>query len=114
MDDPELRPPRTAAPQQTLTATADAWINSGSPSDNKGSDSILKVMSKSGGNLRALVRFNLPKMPQGCNVESATLRLYAKSASSSQRTLQAWQLGGVVERGRRQLGEPAADDATAP
>jgi hypothetical protein len=85
-------------PQQTLTATADAWIDSGSPTSNKGSDSILKVMSKSGGNLRALVRFNLPAMPQGCSVESATLRLYAKSAAGG-RTLQAYQLAGSWTEG---------------
>jgi hypothetical protein len=80
--------------QQTLTANADAWIDQSSPSSNKGSDSILKVMSKSGnGNLRAVVRFALPSMPQGCSVETATLRIYAKSAANG-RTLQAWMLGG--------------------
>ncbi|HEV3477814.1 MAG TPA: DNRLRE domain-containing protein, partial [Gaiellaceae bacterium] len=79
--------------QQTLTAVADAWIDSGSTTSNKGSDSILKVMSKSGGNLRALVRFNLPAMPQGCAVETATLRVYAKSARTG-RTLQALQVAG--------------------
>ena len=85
-------------PQQTLTAKADAWIDQGSPSSNKGSDSILKVMSKSGGNLRALVRFNLPTMPQGCSVESATLRIYAKSVPGG-RTLQVLQLGGTWTEG---------------
>ncbi len=59
-------------PQQTLTASEDAWIDQGSPSSNKGSDSILKVMSKGNSNLRGLVRFNLPAMPQGCSVQSAT------------------------------------------
>ncbi|MDQ4052551.1 MAG: DNRLRE domain-containing protein [Actinomycetota bacterium] len=77
---------------QTLTATADAWIDSGSTASNKGSDSTLKVMSKSGGNLRALVGFNLPTLPQSCSVESATLRVYAKSAAGG-RTLQVLRLG---------------------
>ncbi len=85
-------------PEDTLTATADAWIDSGSPTDNKGSDSLLKVMSKSGGNLRAFVRFNLPTMPQGCSVESATLRIYAKSGAAG-RTLQAVQLGETWTEG---------------
>jgi parallel beta-helix repeat protein len=79
---------------QTLTATTDSWIDQASPTSNKGSDSILKVMSKSGnGNLRALVRFTLPTMPQGCSVEYATLRIYAKSAATG-RTLQAHYLSG--------------------
>ena len=64
-------------------------------------------MSKSGGNLRALVRFNLPAMPQGCSVESATLRIYAKSAASG-RTLQAFQLGGSwTEGGVTWANQPA-------
>jgi len=93
--------------QQTLTANADAWIDSGSTSSNKGSDSILKVMSKSGGNLRALVRFALPTMPEGCSVESATLRLNAKSAAGG-RTLQALQLGGSwTEGGVTWANQPA-------
>jgi hypothetical protein len=73
----------------TYSANADAWINQGSTSENKGDDSNLKVMSKSGSNLRALVRFNLPAIiPEGCEVESATLRLYAGSARNG-RTLRA-------------------------
>ena len=76
----------------TVSTNADAWINQGSPSDNKGDDSILKVMSKSGGdNLRALVNFPMPQMPAGCVVDTATLRIYADSASSG-RTLQAFRL----------------------
>jgi CSLREA domain-containing protein len=93
-----IQPPVSCGPQQTLTASADAWIDQGSPSGNKGSDSILKVMSKSGGNLRALVGFNLPNMPQGCSVESATLRIYAKSAASG-RSLEAYRLAASWTEG---------------
>jgi hypothetical protein len=85
-------------PLQTLTATADAWIDQGSSTSNKGSDSILKVMSKSGGNLRALLRFNLPAMPEGCSVATATLRINAKSAASG-RTIQVLQLAGSWTEG---------------
>jgi hypothetical protein len=75
-----------------VQANADAWINQGSPSENKGTDSILKVMSKSGDNaLRAFVQFSLPAAPDGCVVQSATLRLYA-AAYKDGRTLEVWQL----------------------
>ena len=75
---------RTAAPRRRCTAVADSWIEQSSPSSNKGTDSILKVMSKSGNaNLRALVRFDLPTIPAGCVLDTATLRLYAASASAS-------------------------------
>jgi hypothetical protein len=84
---------------QTMSAAADAWIDQSSQSSNKGSDSILKVMSKGGGNLRALVRFALPTIPQGCVLDTAKLRLYAASASSSQRTLQVYRLSGSWTEG---------------
>ena len=86
-------------PSQTVSAVADAWIDSGSTSSNKGSDSILKLMSKSGGNLRALVRFDLPTMPAGCQLDTAKLRMYSASASSSERTLEALRLDGAWTEG---------------
>ena len=85
-------PPANCGSQQTLTANADAWIDQGSPSSNKGTDSNLKVMSKGNSNDRALVRFLLPTMPAGCHVQSATLRLYASSARDG-RTIQALLVG---------------------
>jgi hypothetical protein len=92
--------PPNCGSAQTMTAVADSWIEQSSASSNKGSDSILKVMSKSGNaNLRALVRFDLPAIPAGCVLDAATLRLYAASASSSQRTLQVFRLGGSWTEG---------------
>ncbi|SDU85946.1 right-handed parallel beta-helix repeat-containing protein [Jiangella alkaliphila] len=81
-------PPACTTQTVTLNAVADSWIDQGSPSSNKGTDSNLKVMSKSGSNLRALVRFDLPDLADGCAVSSATLRLNAASSRSG-RTLQA-------------------------
>jgi hypothetical protein len=97
-------PTQTALPTQTptatlvncggpvsLTAAADAWLDENSAGNNYGGDSILKVQSKGpSDNFRALVSFNLPSLPAGCIVQSASLRLYAPSANSG-RTLEAWQ-----------------------
>jgi Carbohydrate binding module (family 6)/F5/8 type C domain/Glycosyl hydrolase family 30 beta sandwich domain/Glycosyl hydrolase family 30 TIM-barrel domain len=85
---------------QSLTAVADAWFDQASTSDNKGSDSVLKVMSKGPvNNLRAAVRFAHPPAPSGCAVTSATLRLYAGSARSG-RTIEVLRLaGGWTEPG---------------
>ncbi len=48
----------------TLSASADSWINQASPSATAGSDSVLKVTSKSGNaNTRALVQFTMPTQP---------------------------------------------------
>ena len=85
---------------RTLTAVADAWFDQASTSDNKGSDSVLKVMSKGPvNNLRAAVRFAHPAAPSGCAVASATLRLYAGSARSG-RMIEVRRLaGGWTEPG---------------
>jgi hypothetical protein len=86
--------PANCGSAQTMTSVADSWLDQSSPSSNKGGDSILKLMSKSGnGNLRALVRFGLPAIPQGCVLDTAKLRVYASSASGSQRTLEVFRLG---------------------
>ena len=107
--------PVNCGPAQTMPAVADSWIEQSSASSNKGSDSILKVMSKSGNsNLRALVRFNLPSIPAGCVLDTATLRVYAGSASSSQRTLQALRLNGSwTESGVTWSNAPATAGSAA-
>jgi hypothetical protein len=66
----------------TVSANADSWTDQATPSTNKGTDTALRVRSLSGSqNQRTLVRFALPaQAPEGCVMESATLRLYASSA----------------------------------
>jgi hypothetical protein len=98
----------------TLTAVADAWFDQASTSDNKGSDSVLKVMSKGPvNNLRAAVRFANPAAPSGCAVESATLRLYAASARSD-RTIEVRRLGGGwTESGITWANQPATGGTAA-
>jgi hypothetical protein len=90
-----VSPPPDCGPQIVAAVTADAWIDQGSPSSNKGSDSILKVQGKgSNSSMRALVRFAIPtNIPEGCVVQSATLRLYAASWKNN-RTLQVYRLNG--------------------
>jgi hypothetical protein len=85
----------------TLGSAADSWILQDSGGQNYGTDSGLKIDSKSGANARALFRFNLPAVPAGCQVTSAKLRLYATSYKTG-RTLQAlmvaapWTEGGLT------------------
>jgi CSLREA domain-containing protein len=94
----EEPPPCTMAPA-TLSADADSWIEQSSPAANKGTDSVLKVMSKGPShNLRALVRFAYPNLPANCVVADAKLRLYAASAAGG-RTLQALRVAGNWDEG---------------
>ncbi|TDD29679.1 DNRLRE domain-containing protein [Kribbella turkmenica] len=77
----------------TVGAVADSWLLQSSGGQNYGTDSVLKVDTKSGANARAVVRFNLPAIPAGCQLLDAKLRLYATSYKSG-RTLQALRLNG--------------------
>jgi glucosylceramidase len=99
---------------RTVTAVADAWFDQASTSDNKGSDSVLKVMSKGPvNNLRAAVRFANPAAPSGCAVASATLRLYAGSARSD-RTISVQRLaGGWTESGITWGNQPSTTGPAA-
>jgi hypothetical protein len=89
----EIVAPTCPAPTM-LVANADSWIDSGSPTANKGTDSSLMVQSKIGQNTRALVGFPFPVLPQGCAVQSATLTMFADAAVAG-RTLQALRITGA-------------------
>lgn len=103
-----------AAPQLTLNANADAWIDQNSSSNNFGADSILKVQAKTGNNFRALVRFALPStLPTGCVVQSATLKLYSASWKTG-RTLQVLRLAATwAENAVSWNNQPATIGAAA-
>ena len=104
-------PPPDCGTTITASANADAWIEQNSASNNKGTDSILKVKSQGpSDNFRALVRFALPaSVPQGCVVQSATLRLFAASSA-----IGSHPPGPAARRRldgeRRHLEQPARDD----
>ena len=94
-----VEPPPSCGSQATVNANADAWIDEGSPATNKGTDAMLKVMSKSPSNdVRGLVRFAMPTIPSGCAVESAKLRLFASSWRDG-RTLEALRISGAWTEG---------------
>jgi parallel beta-helix repeat protein len=99
----------------TYQADADAWIDQNSAATNKGSDAILKLRSQGpNDNFRALVRFAQPtSLPAGCVIKSATLRLYAASATTG-RTLQAAQIGTAwTENGVTWSNQPATTGSAA-
>jgi hypothetical protein len=97
----------------TASADADSWVLQSSSSSNYGTDSVLKVDSKSGGNARALVRFAMPAIPAGCKVLDAKLRLYAGSMKEG-RTLHSLRLAGSWLEGRvTWANQPATTGAAA-
>jgi parallel beta-helix repeat protein len=96
----------------TVGAAADGWMLQDSASQNYGTDSVLKVDTKSGANARAAVRFNLPAIPSGCQVTTAKLRLYASSYKTG-RTLQALRLAAPWTEGALTWGNQPATTGTA-
>ena len=90
-----------------LSADRDSWVSEGSPTNNFGTDSTLKIKSQTGSNSRALIRFPLPTLAPGCTtVASATLRMEATSAKEG-RTLRVRQASATLDRVRSHVEQPA-------
>jgi hypothetical protein len=109
-----IEAPSCTGSTQTVGADRDSWVLQSASSSNFGTDSILKVDSKSGSsNARALVRFALPTIPAGCQVTNVRLRLYASSYKSG-RTVNALRLNGTwTETGVTWANQPATTGAAA-
>src|SRR5439155_20220928 len=76
-----LSPNFADAAATTLAATQSAWIDASSPTQNKGTDSNLRVKA-SGPVKRALVKFDVSQIPACAPVVSADLQLYVTDRSS--------------------------------
>jgi hypothetical protein len=108
-----ISPPCTTPGTVSAGVNADSWIHQKDSSKNFGSDSILKVTSKSGENARALVRFSLPTVPAGCQVVGAELHLYNASPKEG-RTIEVSQLSGPwTQSGVTWNNQPATTGLTA-
>jgi CSLREA domain-containing protein len=93
--DTAIAPPSCTDPgTRTVSASADSWVDEHDPAKNFGTDQELKVRSATPGHAarsRALVRFDLPALPLGCDVQDATLRLEAGGGTDG-RTLRVARL----------------------
>jgi hypothetical protein len=102
---------------QTLTASADAWVDEGAPTDQNGADTVLRVRS-SANNARAYVQFVLPSKPAGCAVTSAKLRLNNRNANAG-RTIQvhqvaaSWTENGITWNNKPGITGSAVTDTSA-
>jgi large repetitive protein len=76
----------------TVGATADTWIVEEIPTEGHATSTDLRVRSETATDLRALLRFPLPSLPTGCNLATATLRLYNNTPDGG-RVIQVWRLG---------------------
>jgi parallel beta-helix repeat protein len=115
----EMLPPPNCGPTTIVLANSDAWLDQSDPGKNTATDSDLKVLSKGPNqNNRTVIRFPLPAQPDRCVVQSATLRLFAASASAG-RTLQAlritapWNENSVTWGNQPATTSPAATAAAA-
>lgn len=111
---PEPKPRPTAtrttascrAGSATVFAVADTYVDQASARQNFGGDNNLQVTSRDKGrNRRALVRFALPSVPNGCTLRSATLAMTARDVT---------QRRVVVSRAARAWNEYGVTWATAP
>jgi CSLREA domain-containing protein len=99
--------------QVSVKADADGWVLQSSPQQNYGTDGVAKVDSKVFANARGLFRFALPRIPTGCDILDAKLRLYASSYKDG-RTLQALRLAsGWTEASVSWDNQPATSGPAA-
>jgi len=82
----------TTPGNETKTATADSFVQQGSPSSvSGGSATYLVVTPQAGAAHRMYLRFDLPNVPARCDVSGATLEVYAESQVAG-RTLGAYRV----------------------
>lgn len=96
----------------TVVAAADTFVRRDAPSAAHGSDAALTVRSRYGADARALVRFALPPVPQGCTLTGAKLRMYATTYASG-RTLRATPLGAAWDERTVSWSSQPASTGTA-
>jgi|GEM_PF-1345477 len=102
-----------AAPQQTITASADAWVNEDDPNSTVSSTTLTVTSRQNNRNARAYVNFTFPALPAGCVIQSAVLNLYAATPETG-RTIQAWQVtSSWVESSITWNLQPSATNANA-
>lgn len=94
-------PPRCTAGTATLAPVADAYVDQGSPGANYGGSPTLLVAGRDKDrNRRALVRFTLPRIPNGCTLRAATLSLAAKEPTQRRvlvaRATRGWSESSVT------------------
>lgn len=103
----------TSPSTSTLTATADTYVDQGSPTSTNGSSGDLFIQSGVNDNQRTLVNFTLPTVPAGCSVTSATLTVTSKSGTSG-RTIDAFRAAtSWTESGATWNNQPATTGTAA-
>lgn len=70
---------------QTITASADTYVNEQQNTTNYGGLGTMNVVSRNGRTARTLVQFTLPAAPTGCTLSSATLRLNNTTTTTTRR-----------------------------
>jgi large repetitive protein len=104
----------SAAVTVTLNADNDSWLDENSSDSNFGSDQILKLRSQSSGNdMRAILGFDVPDPPAGCEVTDARLRLWAGSHTPARTLLATRVSNSWGENGVKWNNQPPTTGASA-
>lgn len=82
-----------SADPQTVTASADTYVDESAPASTHGSEADLFVRSEDGGARRTYVTFALPSEPTHCTLAGATLRLHTTQEGS--RTVETARVDGA-------------------
>jgi hypothetical protein len=83
---PTATPTPTPPPPAILSAVKDSWIQQDNATQNKGTDTGLRVKSASGKLRRSLVQFDLSSIAPSSCIESAALKLTLTQVQNTART----------------------------
>jgi hypothetical protein len=75
---------------QTLSATADSFVEEDKPNDNSGGETRIRTKADATKKRRGLISFTLPALPSGCTA-TATLRLNATNVPAGGHTINVYR-----------------------
>jgi outer membrane protein assembly factor BamB len=81
----------------TLTAVADAALQSALASTNDGTSAILRALGESSATMRSLVRFDLSSISSSAAIKVANLKMKVSSAPLASRTLAVHRITGATQ-----------------
>lgn len=102
----------------SISSIADSYVDQDHPTTNNGTDSDLRVKSRSGSkNKRTFARFDF-HLPTDTTINSAALKLFLENAPSASRTyavsraLSSWNETGIIWNNQPATSSPATAAAT--
>jgi hypothetical protein len=95
------------------TSSKDAYVVSNFPATSHGGETSMEVDGNGSSIRRSFVAFNVPEIPEGCTLTSATLSLHVTESRGQLRTINAYRVTGSWTEPLSWSSQPAVDTSVA-